>query len=57
MYGTSLSTSEPNRRTAKPERRPEGKDVSEVLCGAYRPFHYARALFFAWLGVLELDLT
>ena len=55
--GTSLSTSESNRRTAQPERRPEGQDASELLCGAYHPLSLCARLVLCMTGVLELDLT
>jgi hypothetical protein len=57
MSGTSLSTSESNRRTAQPERRPEEQDASEILCGAYHPLCLCARLVLCMTGVLELDLT
>jgi hypothetical protein len=32
-FGTSLSTSESNRRTAQPERRPDGQTASDFFAG------------------------
>jgi hypothetical protein len=55
--GTSLSTSESNRRTAQPERRPEGQDASEVLCEAYHPLCLCARLALSMTGVFELDLA
>ncbi len=55
--GTSLSTSESNRRTAQPERRPEGQDASEILFGAYHPLSLCARLVLCMTGVLELDLA
>ena len=44
---TSLSTSESNRRTAQPARRPEGQAASDFFCGHTTLFVCARALSFA----------
>ena len=46
-FGTSLSTSESNRRTAQPARRPEGQASREIFCGHTALLVCARALFFA----------
>ncbi len=46
-FGTSLSTSESNRRTAQSARRPEGQAASEIFCGHTALFVCARALSLA----------